>query len=244
MSFFLEFIRRFIYQLINVFFPSKCVCCGSGILLRENCLCAKCFGEIEDVRNVCTLCSGSMIDGECVICSDREFFLDRNITLSEYTGVMKEILHNYKFNSRKRLSKHLACLAYLKMLECDISFDIVTSVPISREKKWKRGFNQSEIIAKDLADRLNVKYFSTLRERSGFMIQKKLGYRDRFLNVLDRYEVNNRKTVENKRLLIVDDVITTGATINECARILKSFGSIEVYSLTIAGAVVKRLEYN
>ena len=113
---------------------------------------------------------------------------------------------------------------------------------MNRVKKWERGFNQSELIAKRLSATLNKPYLSILKEKSSYKTQKTLGYRERFLNIMDRYKIQNIKKIKGKNILIIDDVFTTGATINECARIIKSFGAENVYSLTIARADIKRVE--
>ena len=155
---------------------------------------------------------------------------------------MKEILHNYKFNKKRRLYIHLSKLAYEAIEQYKDLFDLITSVPMNKKKKWERGFNQSEIIAKKTAKMLNKAYYPLLEEKSRFKVQKELGYRERFLNILNRYKVKNKKNVKNKSVLLIDDVFTTGATINECARILKSFGATYVYSLTMARVYIKRVE--
>ena len=120
--------------------------------------------------------------------------------------------------------------------------DIVTSVPINRIKKWRRGFNQSELIAKAVAERMGKQYRILLKDRYKFKTQKKLSYRDRFLNILNRYKIINEKFIRGKNILVIDDIFTTGATLNECARILLSAGASKVYSLTMAGADIKRLD--
>lgn len=230
------------YGFVDMIFPSKCVCCGTNISIRYNSVCGKCLDEIDFIENECGICSGVLIDGICDVCSGRKFYIERNIAVADYSGVMKSMLHNYKFSSRRRLASHLTGAALEKIHGHSGLFDIISAVPMNRRKKWKRGFNQSEIIARQISKKLGKKYRSLLKERPYFKTQRDLGLRERFLNVLERYEIINERMVEGKRILLVDDVFTTGATINECARILKSFGANEVYSLTIARVVVKRLE--
>lgn len=145
----------------------------------------------------------------------------------------------YKFQGRKRLHKKLGNLAYREISEENLDYDLVASVPMNRAKKWKRGYNQSELIARELARRTGKKYGSILVERHGSRAQKELRYNERFLNILDRYRVKKKSAVEGRRILLIDDVITTGATINECARVLRLKGAAEVYSLTIARAQMR-----
>ncbi len=229
--------------IADFLFPSSCVNCGKVISIKQDFLCNKCFQEIIFIDKKCEICSGVLIDDRCAICSDRKLYVLKNFTIAEYRGVMKEILHNYKFNKKRRLHLHLSKLAYKKIGSQSDLFDLITSVPMSRKKKWQRGFNQSEIIAKRLSRKLNKVYHPLLKEKSRFKTQRELGYRERFLNILDRYKISN-KNINGKSILLIDDVFTTGATINECARILKSFGATRVYSLTMARANIKRVEKN
>ncbi len=157
---------------------------------------------------------------------------------------MKEVLHVYKFKGRKRLYKQLSEMAYREIRGENLDYDLLTSVPMNRAKKWKRGYNQSELIARDLAHKTGKGYRSVFVERHGSRAQKELRYNERFLNILDRFRVKNGSAVKGKRILLVDDVITTGATINECARILKLNGAVEVYSLTIARAQISDFKRN
>jgi competence protein ComFC len=242
----LNILHNFFIQTIDILFPSFCINCNRTISYKDACLCVDCFQKIEFLENKCDICSGDILDNKCIICSDRKIFFDRNISLAGYTGIFREIIHNYKFNKRKRLYKHISKLVFNEIDRLKDSIDIVTSVPISRKKKFHRGYNQSELIAKDIAVRMKKVYRRCLKENRHFKTQRELGYRDRFLNILNRYEIKNTKRIRNffygKKILIIDDVYTTGATINECARILKSFGADRVYSLTFARADIKRVD--
>lgn len=227
---------------VNYIFPSKCVSCGMPVSYSLNCLCINCFNKIKLIENGCRKCSGEMSNGRCIICSDRMFYLDKNIAISEYEGVMMDILHNLKFNRRKRLYFKMAELVFNELLKHDIEYDYITSVPMNRSKKWKRGFNQSELIARWISQKADKAYIKSLKERTWTNAQKDLRFKDRFINVLNRYEAINHSRIAGKRILLVDDIFTSGATLNECARMLKSNGVKEVYSLTIARTGIKKLE--
>lgn len=231
-----------VIKLADILFPSCCAVCGNIISNKDNALCVECRGNVNMIKERCVLCSGTVINGECTICRDRKMYISGNTVISDYEGAMKNILHHYKFKKKRRLSVHLAEMALLEIDGSADKFDIITSVPMNRKKSWDRGFNQSALIAKRLSRRLGKPYLSLLREKSHFKTQKTLGYRERFLNILDRYEIIDKKIIEDRNILIIDDVFTTGATINECARILKSFGADNVYSLTMARANIKRVE--
>jgi competence protein ComFC len=240
----LVLIKNIFTAFINFLFPSQCVVCKAPISFTDNCLCLSCLKNINYLSTKCELCSGEIHNGYCTICSNKKWYVSRNLTLAEYTGTMKEVLHIYKFKGRKRLHKRLSELAYSEIIGEDLDYDLLTTVPMSRAKKWKRGYNQSELIARDLAHKTGKGYRSILVERHGSRSQKELRYKERFLNILDRFKIKNISAVKGKRILLVDDVITTGATINECARILKLNGAVEVYSLTVARALINDFNRN
>jgi len=183
-----------------------------------------------------------LLDEKCMVCGDRAFYPDRNICAGEYRGALEAILKSLKFDSRARLCRPLGALACRGLAEAGLEFDLVTAVPMSPGKRWKRGFNQSELVARTVAGTLGTRYRRLLMERRGAPRQREMRRTDRFINVLDRYAAVDRKLVSGARILIIDDILTTGATINECARTLKNAGAAGVYSLTIARAGIKKLE--
>jgi ComF family protein len=183
-----------------------------------------------------------MAGGECTVCSNRMFYISRNVVAAEYAGVVEEALHHFKFNRRKRLRVPLGELACGEFRRRGIEADLVTAVPMSISKKWKRGFNQSEMVARVVARRLGKPYRNLLRERLWSPTQRHLRPRDRFVNVLGRYRVCSPAKVRGMRILLVDDIFTTGATMNECARVLMQSGAVEVNSLAVARAGIKKLE--
>jgi ComF family protein len=111
-------------------------------------------------------------------------------------------------------------------------------------KQWRRGFNQSELIARSMARLTGIPYARTLAEVASSGTQKTLSLTDRFINTIGRYGVIG-PSLAGKTVLIVDDVLTTGATINECARVLRDAGCSDVYALVlarvnVAGGAIKK----
>lgn len=227
-----------LFGVADTLFPSRCAACDAAVDYRERSLCASCRGDIERVGERCPRCSGFLADGGCGVCSSRAWYVDANVTAAEYRGTMRRVLREFKFNNRPGLAAplaELACAALASARET-IAPDVVTAVPASRRQKWKRGYNQSELVARRIARNLTVPYVALLRERGGALSQKRLRYRDRFLNILGRFAVRRTADVAGMRILIVDDIFTTGATINECARILKEAGACAVYGMALARA--------
>ncbi|HPJ38065.1 MAG TPA: ComF family protein [Spirochaetota bacterium] len=223
-------------ETADFLFPMYCISCGTSISNRDNCVCESCFSKISPVIGGCEYCSGRIVDGRCSVCSDRMWYIDKNICVAEYSGVMKEVIKHYKFHKRKRIHKRFTRQILEVIEHNDIVFDFVTPVPMNNRKKWERGFNQSELLAGSVA-RIHGKHCrSVLKEKNFTGSQKEMGYRERFLHILDRYEVTKPAVVKDKNVLLIDDVLTTGATINECGRILKNAGAHKVFSVTIARA--------
>jgi len=230
--------------LVDLVFPSRCVSCGAPLARDNYSVCGKCLSRIEPVEKGCEVCSGMVFDGKCEICEDRKYYPSANLVISEYSGVMKDMLHALKFERKRRLCVPMGMLAFRKISACGITADILTSVPMNRQKKRERGYNQSELVAKDIAARMKIPYRELLSEVRGAGTQRSMGYRDRFINVLGRYHSKKSETIKGKDILIIDDVFTTGATVNECARVLLDDGARSVFSLTFARAGIKRLEKN
>lgn len=155
---------------------------------------------------------------------------------------MKRIICKMKFGRIRALHSALGSIALTELVRRAVTADFITWVPMSPGKRWERGFNQSELISKFISKKTGIPCRQLLREKPGTRAQRKLGLRDRFINTLDRYEAMEMGAPAGSRVLIIDDVFTTGATINECARQLLLAGVDTVFSLTIARTDIKRLE--
>ncbi len=219
--------------LTDYFFPSECVVCGRAVRAEDDGVCRPCLGDIIPVQGACPRCSGAVLEGRCGICSDRAWYPRGGTAAAEYSGAMMRLLRGFKFEGRKRLRRHLGDLLFAALKDEFLDIDVVTSVPMTPSKKWRRGYNQSELVAMDLSKRLGSRYERLLREKGTARTQKDLKYVDRFINILGRYEVRKRD-LNGATVLLVDDVFTTGATLNECARVLVEAGAGSVYVAAMA----------
>ncbi len=120
--------------------------------------------------------------------------------------------------------------------------DVVTSVPMNRKKFAARGYNQSELLAKSVSSAAGIPFLRLLREKGNSIPQREFSFAARYINVIDRYETLNNNKLIDKTILLIDDVFTTGATINECSRQLLNSGARAVFSLTVARSDLKKLE--
>jgi len=170
------------------------------------------------------------------------FYPVANITLFRYENVSRAIIYALKFNSIKHIYKIFVPYILSKIEYLNENIDIITSVPMNRKKMIKRGYNQSELIAKEVGRQTGIEFCEILKENSGAKQQRSLNYDERFINVIDRYKTINNNKFMNKVVLLIDDVFTTGATINECSRKLILSGAAKIFSITLVRSDLKKLD--
>ena len=217
--------------LIALIYPKKCVCCKE-LINEEDDLCDACKNEIE--RNgdkICTWCGQQQKYCECKF----RVYRFRGIVapfLNE--GLAQQGLYDIKFHNRSSnavfFAKEMAKVVN-KHFE-NIKFDVICPVPMSYLKKAERGYNQSEILAKELSRILGIKTdTSVLFSHRKKKIQHEIkSVTERYSNIKGRYYC--KKKINFKNVLLVDDVKTTGATIDECSRQLMLAGAENVYCVT------------
>ncbi|MCK9445590.1 ComF family protein [bacterium] len=223
----MEYLKK-IWDLI---FPKKCINCQK----EGQYLCEDCLSLIEiNPFNYC-LCEKLERKNKCENCKNRN--LDRILSATSFKGIAREVIHKLKYSYLEELSIPLALLIlnYLQNINCQIdnSF-IIIPVPMHPKKKRRRGFNQSEEIAKIISQSTNIPLSTTLIKIKETKPQMELNRIERIENIKDCFAITNKKEIENKTILLLDDVYTTGTTIEECTKVLKENGAKEVWGLTIA----------
>lgn len=156
-----------------------------------------------------------------------------------YDGLSKKALQDYKFNDRSYyykmwgeiLSNHLQmkCKSMLKEI------DLIVSIPLTHKKKVIRGFNQTELIAQYISEKVDIPYRKTALIKNKMTLdQNQLNRLDRSKNSKNSFEVDKKGYYLNRKILLIDDILTTGNTVEEGSRILLEAGALEVYVATIA----------
>ena len=235
-------MSRIFNILLDLVFPCSCAFCGNPVSSTMNHLCLHCRGLMLELKNGCTVCSGLIHDGECTICGNRMFYPTAHISLFSYEKVSKAAVHSLKFEGMKHLYKVFIPYIIERMNEFNRKIDIITSVPMNRKKLIKRGYNQSKLIAQGVSRKTGVEFQEILKENRNITQQRNLNYSERFINVIDRYETVDNTKFKDKVILLIDDVFTTGATVNECSRKLIFSGAAEVFSITVVRSDLKKLE--
>lgn len=223
----LERLARF---LLDLLFPPRCVFCGEivppGTQVCENC--AKTIAPCGSVRSL-TLPKG----GEKVPCA----------ALYPYDGKVRDSILRYKFHGEKQnadyYTEKMAIL--VKIAFPDHNLSLVTWVPLSEERKKERGYDQAERLARQLAKALKLPCIQCLRKAKSNRVQHFLNRGGRAGNVRGVYTSQGTETM-GKNLLLVDDIVTTGATLAECASVLQHAGAASIRCITVAQAELEHVE--
>ena len=213
---------NFIEKILDLIFPPVCGICNKEI---NTYLCGKCEKEINKITCV----------GENRY--DNKYF-STHMYLFKYEGIIRNKIISYKFNDKPYLYKTFCEIFVKNKKVCEIikKYDIIISVPMYKKKKNQRGYNQSELIAKETAKKVeNIEYRNDILIKiRNTAKQSSLNKEQRKENLKNAYAVNNNEYILNKNILIFDDIYTTGSTANECAKTLIEAGAKDVGILTIA----------
>jgi competence protein ComFC len=215
----------------------KCLSCGKEIFNGEN-FCKECKKELPfNDKVICAHCGREIIAPEdyCLTCKDKLTSIDLSRSAFTYKPPISTLIKELKYKNRKYLADILAeylALTYFKNL---FAPDFITFVPMTKKSMRKRKYNQSMLLANGLSKRVNVIVKEVLikKEDTARQVQTK-SREERFVNLKTAFKVIDKKSVKDKKILIVDDVTTTGATGEILAEKLKSAGAKTVYLLTVA----------
>ncbi len=180
-------------------------------------------------------------EGRCPLCRAGLRGFDAAYCFGAYEGTLRELIHLYKYGRIETLSRPLGDLL-AAAIPLDERFDAVTPVPLHWRKQWQRGFNQSELLARAIARRRGIAVVSALWRARSTQVQAGLSNSERRKNVAAAFRCRRAgQTLTGQRVLLIDDVMTTGSTAAACARALKQAGAARVVLATVA-RVDRRLE--
>jgi len=227
-------------KVIDLFFPRSCFSCSDKLLENEEILCNNCKEKLKFFeRQVCDKCGFPLKSGLCEICKKENYVFDKARSVFSYEGVIKDLIHHLKYDEKTVVVDVLA--EYIENFlkeENYISSDyIFVPVPLHSIKKKMRGYNQAEVIANSIAKFSGNEVRSKIITRNRFTeSQTKLGRSARIKNLKAAFNIQKDYDFSNKKFLIIDDVFTTGTTVNEIAMLLKHHQAQEIRVLTIARA--------
>jgi len=219
---------------LALLYPESCVVCGAD----GNVLCDSCVREFRTVNEgeVCPLCGRWL--GRPILCGEcagTGMWFTRGAYGFYYEGALREAIHAFKFNGRKEAGRRLVQLIGEKIRSLRGAFDCIVPVPVSEKRLRARGFNQSYIIAEEISAIAGGDLsYRSLVKHSGTRDQFTLSRIERRKNIRGAFAVYDRSSVEGRRILLVDDLFTTGYTASEAARTLKAAGSDDVILFALA----------
>lgn len=217
---------KLIDKILNVVYPIKCIECGK---ISEKHLCNKCKAKL-----------GIKLETNVDEYKNKAFH--KHIYLFKYNGWIREKIIKYKFRDKAYLYRFFAEIIIEvnnqnKFLE---NYDYIVPIPISKKRKQERGYNQSQLIAKELTKKINnISVAKLINKKTDNKAQSTLNQKERESNVKGVYEINEKEAekyeeIINKNILLIDDIYTTGSTVNEVAMVLQNYGIKNVDVFTIA----------
>ena len=175
--------------------------------------------------------------GLCPLCAGGLRGFDRAYSFGFYDGSLRKLIHLFKYSGMRPLGKRLAgllCRALPDDGEVAASFDAVVPMPLHCRRRWRRGFNQSEILARLVAKSRGIPMIDVVKRVRATATQAGLTNSNRRKNVAGAFRVSRKSQVAGKRILLIDDVMTTGSTATACASAMKRAGASSVTLLTLA----------
>lgn len=217
----------------------KCIVCEKEIPKGSKyCMCEDCKKTFPfNNGRICVKC-GSPVDNEasyCLECQNNTKHFDFARSSLVYENDAKRLVLNMKFGNNRWIEKYFAEMLFDTYNENLLDAEVIVAVPLSYKREKQRGYNQSLLLAKSLAEKLNL----PLAEDVVIKVvdnqqQSSLPARERHTNVQGVYKLQNSSVVKDKKVLVVDDILTTGSTLSEISRLLKKVGAKVVYGLVVA----------
>lgn len=217
----MEKVLWFINHVINLIYPNVCGICDK---ICRNELCPKCENNLKNIAKF-----------KINTYKDKNF--RKHLYIFNYEGIIKEILIKFKFNERPYIYKSFVKFLIKNKKICRFlkSYDIIIPVPIHYNRKITRGYNQSALIARDIAKNVEIVYEDkVLFKKVDNKPQSTKNKEDRKKNVIGVYYIKNEHKIIGKKVLILDDIYTTGSTVNECSKILRQAGAKYIDVITVA----------
>lgn len=199
-------------KLTELFFPPRCPYCGT-VIKQTELACVDCFASFPKEPFV------------------RKLYGETCVAPFRYDGFFRKAVIRFKFYGKRQYAVRLARAVFdaLKKAYPNAAFDAITCVPLSKKRRRERGYNQSELLARELSRLLCAPYLPLLQKKKDNLAQHSLPKGMRCENVRGVYAFCGKKQdVSGSKILLVDDIVTTGNTLHECSRILKRAGAKEI----------------
>ncbi|MEW6101376.1 MAG: ComF family protein [Candidatus Omnitrophota bacterium] len=239
-------LRQATKALIDLVFPKICLACKDKLKAGSVCgmLCPKCWSKIKkNTPPFCHSCGRHLEKTNfpkniCPQCLKKNLSFDRAFSPCSYEGILKDLIHIFKYNNKPGLSRPLSRLMaeFIREYNLPIGFlDFIVPVPLHDSKLREREFNQAEVLARTISEEFKIELLENVLQRKHMTkSQADLEINERFQNVKGCFRLIKEEKIKGKNILLVDDVLTTGATSSEAAQILKESGAHIVFVMTLA----------
>lgn len=230
----MNILKSALYIFSKSLFPKRCALCGEVIEMNQS-LCEQCKNPPHIKAPVCEYCGAEK--SECN-CKKHKNEYKKIVAPYYYKDSLVTAIHRFKNNDMPFLVQKLGRDMYHCICEnySDISFDAVTYVPLRDFHERTRGFNQSELLAENIGAEMNLPALPMLKKIRYTGVQHKKSAKERIADTFGSYDVSDeyKNKLDGMNILLIDDVKTTGATLNECAKMLKIYGAESVYCAAAA----------
>jgi len=214
-------------RAVNLLYPARCLGCDAS----GNFICAKCVAELlPPDEGACPTCQTAVKPGGiCVMCEYGEFVYDSINAAFQMNGVARELVHALKYHDLRALAPRMGDIMAEYVGSCDLEVDGLTPLPIHPARKRRRGYNQSDLLGKVIADKLEIPFKPEwLKRVKNTPPQVTLkGFDERIYSMQNAFQCDVE--LDGARVLLIDDVVTSGSTINVAAEELKKAGAGEVH---------------
>ena len=220
--------------MLKINYQNECFLCGELNINSDN-ICDHCKGNSSFIQTEqCSTCGQPLISeiSECMRCRNSDFHFQNNRSLFEYKNTSKEIFYQYKFKKNRKIGLWYSFLLS-EIIIRDFADYLIIPSPYRYLKKVRKGWDQVEYLTNILKKKYHLNVLKVLRKK-GTIDQKKLNINQRKENLSGCIIFNNKYLIKDKKILFIDDVFTTGATANECAKVLLEHKAQLVSVLTIA----------
>lgn len=226
-------------RIKDALLPPRCICCKEYV--ERVGVCDSCWKRIKWISEPkCKICGQPMEDESCKYCIMDENFFDRAVSAMVYEGLARHLVLKFKDGEATLYAPIFA--QWLNRIIRDFlsEVDFLVPVPISLKRRFKRKYNQAELLCIELQKLSGLCYVpEILRKSKETAMQKSLNREKRRINLRKSFSVNEKVSIRDKVILLVDDIITTGATANACAELLKKAGASKIYVATVARVILK-----
>ena len=239
-------LRKFelLEAAVSLLYPPVCTLCGGKTRAGEY-LCERCEAKATPiVAPFCQQCSepfeGAIATAfTCANCAHRTIYFDAAVAAYRGRGIVRQIIHDFKYGRQIHLRHLVARWLYAALDDERLrgrEFDMIVPVPLHPARQREHGFNQANLLAELLTAQISIPSKPVLKRVRYTTTQTALDRAERMENLHNAFRLRRNANVRGLRVLLIDDVLTTGSTLSECARILKRSGAISVHAATAARA--------